>query len=62
MVLLLAQKMTVAKIAVVTFTSEDRVCGVIRNFNADEFDSLYPKYALGRPRAVPRLSALSRVS
>jgi len=50
MVLLSVQMMPVAKIAEVTFTSEDRVRDVIRNFNADGFDSLYPKYAGGRPR------------
>ena len=50
MVLLAAQMMPVAKIAEVTFTSEDRVRDVIRNFSADGFDSLYPKYAGGRPR------------
>jgi transposase len=49
MVLLSAQRMSVAKIAEVTFTSEDRVRDVIHNFNADGFDSLYPKYAGGRP-------------
>ncbi len=50
MVLLSAQSMPVAKIAEVTFTSADRVRDVIHNFNADGFDSLYPKYAGGRPR------------
>jgi len=50
MVLLSAQKMSVAKIAEVTFTSEDRVRDVIHNFNADGFGSLYPRYAGGRPR------------
>ena len=50
MVLLSAQKMRPAKIAEVTFTSEDRVRDVIHNFNADGFNSLYPKYAGGRPR------------
>jgi transposase len=50
MVLLSAQRMPVAKIAEVTFTSEDRVREVIHNFNADGFGSLYPKYAGGRPR------------
>src|SRR5215469_1131520 len=49
MVLLSAQGMSVAKIAEVTFTSPDRVRDVIRNFNADGFDSLYPKYKGGRP-------------
>src|SRR5215469_15088099 len=51
MVLLSAQGMPVAKIAEVTFTSADRVRDVIRNFDADGFDSLYPKYSGGRPRA-----------
>ena len=50
MVLLSAQGMAVAKIAEVTFTSTDRVRDVIHNFNADGFDSLYPKYSGGRPR------------
>ena len=48
MVLLSAQGMDVAAIARVAFTSEDRVRDVIRNFNADGFDSLYPKYKGGR--------------
>ena len=48
MVLLSAQGMGVAGIAKVAFTSEDRVRDVIRNFNADGFDSLYPKYKGGR--------------
>jgi len=33
----------------VAFTSPDRVRDVIHNFNADGFDSLYPKYRAGRP-------------
>jgi transposase len=49
MVLLSAQAMDVAAIAKVAFTSEDRVRDVIRNFNADGFGSLYPKYKGGRP-------------
>ena len=49
MVLLSAQGMDVAQIATVAFTSEDRVRAVIHNFNADGFDSLYPRYAGGRP-------------
>jgi transposase len=49
MVLLSAQRMPVAKIAEVTFTSPDRVRDVLHNFNADGFDSLYPRYAGGRP-------------
>jgi transposase len=49
MVLLSAQRMGVPAIAKVAFTSEDRVRDVIRNFNADGFDSLYPKYKGGHP-------------
>jgi transposase len=49
MVLLSAQGMAVPAIAKVAFTSEDRVRDVIRNFNADGFSSLYPKYKGGRP-------------
>jgi transposase len=49
MVLLSAQGMDVAAIAKVAFTSEDRVRDVIRNFNADGFSSLYPRYRGGRP-------------
>jgi transposase len=49
MVLLSVQGMDVAQIAKVTFTSADRVREVINNFNDDGFESLYPKYAGGRP-------------
>jgi Winged helix-turn helix len=49
MVLLSAQHMPVAKIAEVTFTSSDRVRDVLHNFTTDGFDSLYPRYAGGRP-------------
>jgi len=49
MVLLSAQGMDVAQIAVVAFTSPDRVREVLHNFNDDGFGSLYPKYAGGRP-------------
>jgi transposase len=49
MVLLPAQGMDAAGIAKVAFTSQDRVRDVIRNFNADGFSSLYPKYQGGRP-------------
>src|SRR5207344_3406924 len=44
-----AQGMDVPEIAKVAFTSEDRVRYVIRNFNADGFDSLYPRYKGGYP-------------
>jgi transposase len=49
MVLLSAQGMDVPAIARVAFTSDDRVRDVIRNFNADGFDSLYPRYRGGHP-------------
>jgi transposase len=49
MVLLSAQGMDVPAIAKVAFTSQDRVRDVIRNFNADGFGSLYPKYKGGHP-------------
>ncbi len=49
MVLLPTQSMDAAAIAKVAFTSEDRVRDVIRNFNADGFGSLYPKYKGGHP-------------
>src|SRR5215216_1815758 len=49
MVLLSAQRMPVAKIAEVTFTSPDRVRDVLHNFNTDGFNSLQPKYGGGRP-------------
>jgi len=49
MVLLSAQGMDVAAIARVAFTSEDRVRDVIRNFSADGFSSLYPRYKGGHP-------------
>ncbi|WUO16890.1 helix-turn-helix domain-containing protein [Streptomyces sp. NBC_00289] len=42
--------MSVARIAEVSFTSDDRVRDVIHNFYADGFDSLYPKYPGGRPK------------
>ena len=49
MILLSAQGMDPVRIAEVTFASPDRVRDVIHNFNADGFDSLYPKYRGGRP-------------
>ena len=57
MVLLSAQGMEVRAIAKVAFTSEDRVRDVIRNFNADGFESLYPKYKGGHP---PKFSLAQR--
>ncbi len=49
MVLWPAQGMSVAQIARLAFTSEDRVRDVLHNFSADAFESLYPRYAGGRP-------------
>jgi transposase len=49
MVLLPAQGMDVAAIARVAFTSEERVRDVIRNFSADGFSPLYPRYRGGHP-------------
>ena len=49
MVLLSTQDMDVAGIARVAFTTEDHVRDVIHNFNADGFDSLYPRCRGGRP-------------
>ena len=49
MVLWSAQGMSVAQIAGLAFTSEDRVRDVLHNFSADGFDSLYPRYAGGHP-------------
>ncbi len=57
MVLLSAQGMDAPGIAKVAFTSEDRVRDVIRNFNADGFSSLYPKYKGGRP---PKFTLVQR--
>src|SRR3984957_16511194 len=57
MVLLSAQGMDVRAIAKVAFTSEDRARDVIRNFNADGFSSLYPKYKGGRP---PKFTPVQR--
>nr|WP_234326195.1 helix-turn-helix domain-containing protein [Streptomyces sp. NRRL S-495] len=64
MVLLSAQRMNVAKIAEVTFTSVDRVRDVIHNFNTDGFDSLYPKYRGGRPRtfALPERREMKKIA
>ncbi|MFD3976746.1 transposase, partial [Streptomyces cyaneofuscatus] len=50
MVLLSAQGMPVARIAEVSFTSDDRVRDVIHHFNMDGFGSLYPKYSGGWPK------------
>src|SRR3954453_20294171 len=65
--LLSAQRMPVAKIAEITFTSPAGGRDVLHNFNTDGFASLYPRYAGGRPprfdlrqRAEIKKVALSR--
>ena len=64
MVLLSAQGMDVAEIAKVAFTSSDRVRDVIHNFNDDGFESLYPKYAGGRPPTftLPQRQAIKKMA
>lgn len=64
MVLLSAQGMDVAQIATVAFTSPDRVREVLHNFNDDGFDSLYPKYAGGRPPTftLPQRQAIKKIA
>jgi transposase len=64
MVLLSAQGIDVAQIAKVAFTSADRVRAVLHNFNADGFDSLYPKYAGGRPPTftLPQRQEIKKVA
>ncbi len=64
MVLLSAQGMDAAGIAKVTFASPDRVREVIRNFNADGFDALYPRYAGGRPPVftLPQRQAIKKIA
>ena len=53
-----------AEIAKVTFTSPDRVREVINNFNADGFESLYPKYAGGLLPGfiLPQRQAIKRIA
>jgi transposase len=64
MVLLSAQGMDVGQIAEVAFTSPDRVREVLHNFNDDGFDSLYPKYAGGRPPTftLPQRRQVKRIA
>ncbi|MER5320500.1 helix-turn-helix domain-containing protein [Streptosporangium roseum] len=53
-----------AKIAEVSFTSDDRVRDVGHNFNADGFESLYPKYKGGRPKTftLPERREIKKVA
>jgi transposase len=64
MVLLSVQGMDVTGIAKVTFTSPDRVREVINNFSDDGFESLYPKYAGGRPPtfSLPQRQAIKKIA
>jgi transposase len=64
MVLLSAQGMDVAQIAKVAFTSHDRVREVLHNFNADGFESLYPRYSGGRPPTftLPQRQQIKRIA
>ncbi|HLI45399.1 MAG TPA: helix-turn-helix domain-containing protein [Acidimicrobiales bacterium] len=64
MVLLSAQGMDVAQIVKAAFTSPDRVRAVLHDFNADGFDSLYPKYAGGRPPTfnLPQRQEIKKVA
>src|SRR5207244_13132211 len=57
-----AQRMDVAAIAKIAFTSEDRVRAVIHNFNEDGFVSLASRYASGRPTTftVPQRRELQK--
>src|SRR5436189_3828120 len=59
-----AQGMDVSQIAPLAFTSEDRVRAVIHNFNDDGFDSLYPRYAGGRPPTftLPQRQEIKKVA
>lgn len=54
--MLSAQGVLVDNVATVTFTSPDRVRDVMRNFNVDGFDALYPKYRGGRPKTFTLLA------
>src|SRR5213593_3272501 len=63
-VLLAAQRMPPARIAEVVFSDPDTVREVIRNFNRDGFDALYPRYRGGRPRTftLPQRQEIKRVA
>ena len=63
-VLLSAQGMSQPRISEVVFTDPDTVRNVIHNFNADGFDSLYPRYRGGRPRTftIPERHQIKRIA
>jgi len=62
-VLLSAQGMSPPAISGVVFTDPDTVRDVIHNFNADGFDSLYPRYRGGRPHTftLPERQAIKKI-
>ena len=64
LILLSARGMEAARIAEVTFTSPDRVRDVIRNFNGDGFDALYPRCRGGRPPTftLPQRVEIKRIA
>ena len=62
MVLWSAQGMSVAQIARLAFTSEDRVRDVLHNFNADGFESLYPATSPGATATPPTLACAGSCS
>ena len=63
-VLLSAQAMSPPAISEVVFTDPDTVRDVIHNFNADGFDSLYPRYRGGRPQTftLPKRQEIKRIA
>ncbi|HTZ65343.1 MAG TPA: helix-turn-helix domain-containing protein [Solirubrobacteraceae bacterium] len=63
-VLLSAQGMSPPAISEVVFTDPDTVRDVIHNFNADGFDSLYPRYRGGRPQTftLPKRREIKRIA
>src|SRR5207247_10535343 len=62
--LLAAQQMPATRIAEVVFSDPDTVREVIRNFNRDGFDALYPRYRGGRPRTftLPQRQEIKRIA
>lgn len=63
-VLLSAQGMGPPRISEVVFTDPGTVRDVVHNFNHDGFDSLYPRYAGGRPRTftLPERRAITKIA
>jgi transposase len=63
-VLLAAQGMPAVRIAGVAFTDADTAREVIRDFNRDGFDALYPRYRGGRPRTftLPQRRRITKIA